>query len=378
MIDCVCLTFVPVCSSAPSPCCLACWLLLCPVLGHPNLWLLLCFPCLAVALLEGGYNLLSTARGMEACVRVLLGERPPPLPEGQEASEMGMAAVALAMRTQARYWRSIHVLLARVQGQLEAVERAATARVALAAQLGDGGSLEPVEGQQLEQHQRRTPGLDELDELGEMEDAEDDTETPHQQHGSGGGTGWSSGDEMASDHQEQEAGPLCEPPSEPQLPAMHATPVVPLHAASSLGQDQEQCGMEGASDGETDLSQQDGIRAGGTAAAALCEGCSDITPLTGEVGLPTPPVLALAAASSTPGTGVPASASATELASGWQARAASDLLRRRLAPKAVQLKLTAARPQRLSPPLGEEVLRVPPALQQKQQQQQTNEHPASP
>ena len=35
-------------------------------------------PC--VALLEGGYNLLATARCTEACVRVLLGERPPPLP----------------------------------------------------------------------------------------------------------------------------------------------------------------------------------------------------------------------------------------------------------------------------------------------------------
>jgi histone deacetylase 6 len=48
-----------------------------------------------VALLEGGYNLLSTARGTEAVVRVLLGERPPQLPPAQQQPcEYGMAAVA--------------------------------------------------------------------------------------------------------------------------------------------------------------------------------------------------------------------------------------------------------------------------------------------
>ena len=48
-----------------------------------------------VALLEGGYNLLSTAAGTEAVVRVLLGERPPPLPPAEApASEFGLATIA--------------------------------------------------------------------------------------------------------------------------------------------------------------------------------------------------------------------------------------------------------------------------------------------
>ena len=48
-----------------------------------------------VALLEGGYNLMATAAGTEAVVRVLLGERPPPLPAAeQQPCEYGMAAVA--------------------------------------------------------------------------------------------------------------------------------------------------------------------------------------------------------------------------------------------------------------------------------------------
>ena len=52
-----------------------------------------------VALLEGGYNLLSTAKGTEAVVRVLLGERPPALPPGEQAAcEYGMAAVAQVRR----------------------------------------------------------------------------------------------------------------------------------------------------------------------------------------------------------------------------------------------------------------------------------------
>ena len=48
-----------------------------------------------VALLEGGYNLMATAAGTEAVVRVLLGERAPPLPAAeQRGCEYGMAAVA--------------------------------------------------------------------------------------------------------------------------------------------------------------------------------------------------------------------------------------------------------------------------------------------
>lgn len=48
-----------------------------------------------VALLEGGYNLLSTARGTEAVLRVLLGERPPALPAADRpACADAMGAVA--------------------------------------------------------------------------------------------------------------------------------------------------------------------------------------------------------------------------------------------------------------------------------------------
>lgn len=48
-----------------------------------------------VALLEGGYNLLSTAKGTEAVLRVLLGERPPALPAADRpACADAMAAVA--------------------------------------------------------------------------------------------------------------------------------------------------------------------------------------------------------------------------------------------------------------------------------------------
>lgn len=65
-------------------------------------------------LLEGGYNLLAVAKSTEACVRVLLGERPPPLPAHQPASEAGMGAIAVALRVQARYWRSVRGLLSRL------------------------------------------------------------------------------------------------------------------------------------------------------------------------------------------------------------------------------------------------------------------------
>jgi len=57
-----------------------------------------------VALLEGGYNLIATAAATEATLRVLMGERPPPLPPGRQPSATGMAAIAQAIRIQSSYW----------------------------------------------------------------------------------------------------------------------------------------------------------------------------------------------------------------------------------------------------------------------------------
>ena len=52
-------------------------------------------------LLEGGYNLSATAAATEACLRVLLGERPPVLPFEQRAPCFsGVAVIQQVMRTQ--------------------------------------------------------------------------------------------------------------------------------------------------------------------------------------------------------------------------------------------------------------------------------------
>lgn len=78
------------------------------VFAHMTAQLQLVAPC--VALLEGGYNLLATARCTEACVRVLLGERPPPLPGRQPASPAALSAIGEAVQEQAAYWRCMQGL----------------------------------------------------------------------------------------------------------------------------------------------------------------------------------------------------------------------------------------------------------------------------
>jgi Histone deacetylase domain len=57
-----------------------------------------------VVLLEGGYNLLATALGVEACLRVLLGDRVPPLPApaGRAPTAAGTLAVQEALAVQVR------------------------------------------------------------------------------------------------------------------------------------------------------------------------------------------------------------------------------------------------------------------------------------
>lgn len=51
-------------------------------------------------MLEGGYNLVSTALGTEATLRVLLGERPPPLPNAGVVDPMAAAAIQNAVNRQ--------------------------------------------------------------------------------------------------------------------------------------------------------------------------------------------------------------------------------------------------------------------------------------
>ncbi|KAL0033146.1 hypothetical protein WJX79_005419 [Trebouxia sp. C0005] len=63
-------------------------------------------------LLEGGYNLSATAAATEACLRVLLGERPAALPfQDRAPSASGMAVIQNVICTQAKYWRCLSGLV---------------------------------------------------------------------------------------------------------------------------------------------------------------------------------------------------------------------------------------------------------------------------
>jgi len=57
----------------------------------------------SVLLLEGGYNLLSTALSTEACLRVLLGEAPQQL-AAPRPSPFGWLAIQAAKKVHSRYW----------------------------------------------------------------------------------------------------------------------------------------------------------------------------------------------------------------------------------------------------------------------------------
>lgn len=56
--------------------------------------------------LEGGYNLSATAQCTEQCMRVLLGESPPPLAADLTVSEQGKEGILEALQAQAPYWQS--------------------------------------------------------------------------------------------------------------------------------------------------------------------------------------------------------------------------------------------------------------------------------
>mmetsp|Transcript_13788 Transcript_13788/g.29739 ORF Transcript_13788/g.29739 Transcript_13788/m.29739 type:complete len:574 (+) Transcript_13788:188-1909(+) len=60
-----------------------------------------------VLLLEGGYNLRSTAVSTEACLRVLLGEPPASLPGMRYPSAFGWQAIQRCIQVQAQYWQSL-------------------------------------------------------------------------------------------------------------------------------------------------------------------------------------------------------------------------------------------------------------------------------
>jgi hypothetical protein len=53
-------------------------------------------------LLEGGYNLSATAAGTESSLRVLLGERPPPLADAGAVNSLAATAIREVVRIQVR------------------------------------------------------------------------------------------------------------------------------------------------------------------------------------------------------------------------------------------------------------------------------------
>ncbi|GAX83479.1 hypothetical protein CEUSTIGMA_g10904.t1 [Chlamydomonas eustigma] len=61
-------------------------------------------------MLEGGFNLFETSRCMEACLRVLLGERPPQPPGGMTESSAGWAAIMNTMQIHGSMWPALRPL----------------------------------------------------------------------------------------------------------------------------------------------------------------------------------------------------------------------------------------------------------------------------
>ena len=93
--------------------------------GYAHMTALLKAVAPLAVILEGGYNLAATAAGVEATLRVLLGEQPPKLPQGPMSlpSRTAMMTISHAISIQvghlARTWprgscRVQHVLFCRV------------------------------------------------------------------------------------------------------------------------------------------------------------------------------------------------------------------------------------------------------------------------
>jgi hypothetical protein len=88
-----------------------------------------------VMLLEGGYNLRSTALSTEACLRVLLGEPAPQLPQASP-SPYAWLSIQAARKVHCKYWRCL-------QGGLPKLQLPAGWRLAAAAAAGgEGGQQE--------------------------------------------------------------------------------------------------------------------------------------------------------------------------------------------------------------------------------------------
>jgi histone deacetylase 6 len=62
-----------------------------------------------VLALEGGYNLKAISASAAGCLRVLLGEKPPPERAGSEVSPIAEQALAEVLRTQSQYWPGLTV-----------------------------------------------------------------------------------------------------------------------------------------------------------------------------------------------------------------------------------------------------------------------------
>ncbi|PNG63498.1 Histone deacetylase 6, partial [Tetrabaena socialis] len=127
----------------------------------------------SVLLLEGGYNLTATAAATEACVRVLLGEAPAPLPGGLAAggpatatapppasasadpwvsagldgvSDSALESLRLALRVQGQYWRSAREAGAVVEAAVEEQRQRQLARLQAAqAQAAQQAQAQPHE-----------------------------------------------------------------------------------------------------------------------------------------------------------------------------------------------------------------------------------------
>jgi hypothetical protein len=96
-----------------------------------------------VMLLEGGYNLRSTALSTEACLRVLLGEPAPELPQASP-SPYAWLSIQAARKVHSKYWHCL-------QGSLPKLQLPAGWRLAAAAAAGGGDEQqEGGEGSDLE------------------------------------------------------------------------------------------------------------------------------------------------------------------------------------------------------------------------------------
>lgn len=72
-----------------------------------------------VLILEGGYNLTSTALSTEACLRVLLGEQPGCLPGRRYPSTFGWKAIQEAIAVQSEFWHSLSPPKVSIKAQAE-------------------------------------------------------------------------------------------------------------------------------------------------------------------------------------------------------------------------------------------------------------------